>query len=539
MIGASQSNCFHLVPCVVRSAIACVIPPMPCLIPVFADQLSLSLSSLRGADLHTTVILMMEVADETDHVGHHRRKIAFLFAAMRHFAQSLEQAGFTVRYVRLDDPENTGSFDGEIARAVGQLSPDRITVCEPGEWRVEQMVRSWQDRHGLPVDILEDDRFVASRGEFAQWAQGRKQLRMEWFYRDMRRKTGLLVENDKPVGGQWNFDQENRKPASADLFMPKAPSCAPDEITQEVLAMVEDRFPGRFGDLDGFEMAVTRADALEAARIFMAERLPKFGDFQDAMLEGEDLLWHSLLSPALNAGLLDPLELCQMAVEEFASGRAPLNSVEGYVRQIIGWREYVRGIYWLSMPGYAQGNALQAYRQLPHFYWDAKTDMRCVAQVVDQTRRLAYAHHIQRLMVTGNFALLAGIHPHEVHEWYLAVYADAFEWVEMPNTIGMSQYADGGLMASKPYAASGNYINRMSDHCTRCRFRPDRRTGPDACPFNFLYWDFLARNRDRLAGNQRMKMMLKNLDRIDEGEMRQLRIQAAQFLDAVAPKRTD
>ena len=511
---------------------------MTTLIPVFADQLSLSLSSLRDANSQSSIILMMEVASEANFVGHHRRKIAFLFSAMRHFAETLRQAGFAVRYVKLDDPENTGSFDGEISRALDELQIDKIVVCEPGEWRVEQMVRQWQERFSLPVTVTQDDRFICSREEFGNWASGRKQLRMEWFYRDMRRKTSLLMRDEKPVGGQWNFDQENRKPAKPDLFMPSVPSFSPDAITLEVVELVRSRFPERFGSLDGFNMAVTREQALKAARSFMQERLPLFGDYQDAMLEGEDVLWHSLLSPALNAGLLDPLELCEMAVAEHAAGRAPLNSVEGYVRQIIGWREYVRGIYWLQMPDYAQANGLDAHRHLPDFYWNGETKMRCVATVIDQTRRIAHAHHIQRLMVTGNFALLAGIDPHEVHEWYLAVYADAFEWVEMPNTIGMSQYADGGLMASKPYAASGKYINRMSDHCRQCDFDPDKRTGPDACPFTMLYWDFLARNREALSGNQRMAMMMRNLDRIDTGELQQIREQSARLLDEIAPPNT-
>jgi deoxyribodipyrimidine photolyase-related protein len=341
---------------------------------------------------------------------------------------------------------------------------------------------------------------------------------MEHFYREMRRKTGLLMEGGKPAGGAWNFDRENRKPARADLFLPSIAQFPPDEITRDVMGMVARRFPERFGDIEPFGLPVTAADAQTAAADFLDNRLAGFGDFQDAMLSGEDYLYHSVLSPALNAGLLDPLALCRAAEAAWISGKAPLNSVEGFIRQIIGWREYVRGIYWLKMPEYANSNALGAMRDLPDFYWTGITGMNCIAQAVDQTKRLAYAHHIQRLMVTGNFALLAGIDPHQVHEWYLSVYADAFEWVEMPNTIGMSQYADGGFLASKPYAASGAYINRMSDYCSGCSYDAKDRTGDRSCPFNALYWDFLSRNAKLLARNRRLAMPYATLARMSDTE---------------------
>ncbi len=476
------------------------------LLPIFADQLSHGLVSLAGGSKSQSTIVMMEVAAEADAVWHHRKKLVFLFSAMRHFAAELEENGWRVRYVKLDDPQNLGSFDAEIARAVQELKPERIVLTEPGEWRVEQMALGWANAFGVPVDILPDTRFLCSRTEFADWAHGRKELRMDFFYREMRRKSGLLMEGDKPVGGQWNFDHDNRKPASQDLFMPKIPQFAPDEITTEVMAMVEARFPGRFGDIDPFTFPVTAQSAREAAADFIEKRLSGFGDYQDAMLSGEDYLYHSVLSPAINAGLLDPLMLCRAAEAAYTAGKAPLNAVEGFIRQIIGWREYVRGVYWLKMPKYAQMNVLGAKRPLPGLYWDGETRMNCVASVVRQTQRTAYAHHIQRLMVTGNFALLAGIDPHALHEWYLAVYADAFEWVEMPNTMGMSQFADGGILGSKPYAASGAYINKMSDYCSNCAYDPKQRTGKRACPFNALYWDFLERNRTTLAANRRLAM---------------------------------
>ena len=470
---------------------------------------------------------MVEVVEEATYVRHHKKKIAFLFSAMRHFAEELRAAGWTVDYVRLDQPESTGSFRGEVERAVDRLAADRIVVTEPGEWRVLESMQTWAETFARPVDILEDSRYIATREAFQAWASGRKQLRMEYFYREMRRKTGLLMEGDQPAGGKWNYDSENRKPAKADLSMPAPLRTPPDDITKDVLALVSDRFNDHFGDLEPFWFGVTRAQAQAALDYFIDNALANFGDYQDAMLEGEKFLYHSLLSLYLNAGLLDPLEICQRAEQAYRGGLAPLNAAEGFIRQIIGWREYVRGIYWLKMPGYVDLNFFENKRDLPEFYWTAETEMACMKAAISQTKEEAYAHHIQRLMVTGNFALLAGIDPKQVHEWYLAVYADAYEWVELPNTLGMSQFADGGVLGSKPYAASGNYINKMSDHCKHCSYDVKQKTGPQACPFNPLYWDFLHRNRDRLNGNPRMAQMYRTWDRMSDDKK-------ADYLDSAA-----
>ena len=486
----------------------------PILIPILGDQLSFGLSALQDVDKSAARLLMMEVAQETTYVPHHRKKIAFILAAMRHHAAALRRAGWQVDYVELDHPDNTGSFAGEIGRAVARHDPLRIRATEPGEWRVLEILRGLESAHNLPVDILPDSRFLCSAKEFAAWADGRKQLRMEYFYREMRRKTGLLMDGDEPAGGRWNFDAENRKPADTDLFMPRPLDFEPDATTRAVLDLVEARFPGGFGTLTPFRFAVTTEDAEAALDRFIKEALPRFGDYQDAMLTGEKYLYHSVLSPYINAGLLDPLQVCRKAEQAFLDGAVPLNSAEGFIRQIIGWREYVRGIYWLKMPDYAGANHFGASRPLPEFYWSAETKMACLREVVGQTRDEAYAHHIQRLMVTGNFALIAGIDPHQVHEWYLAVYADAFEWVELPNTVGMSQFADGGLLASKPYAASGNYINKMSDHCRNCAYDVKDRVGENACSFNALYWDFLIRNREKLGANPRLAQPYRTWDRM-------------------------
>ncbi len=500
------------------------------LVLVLGDQLTPALSSLAAADPSRDRVLMAELHDEASYVRHHKKKIAFVFSAMRHFAEELRAAGWTVDYVKLEDPANRAGFTGQLAAAIAEHRPRGIVVTEAAEWRVSQMIESWQNLFSIPVAILPDDRFLCSHGAFEAWAAGRKQLRMEYFYRDMRRRTGLLMDGDRPVGGKWNFDSENRKAADGDLFMPRPKACLPDAVTQEVLALVEARFGDHFGDLAPFWFAVTRAEAEAAFAAFVDLALPFFGDYQDAMLEGQPFLYHSVIAQYLNCGLLDPLRVCRRAEAAHRAGKAPLNAVEGFIRQIIGWREYVRGIYWLKMPGYERSNFFGHTRPLPGFYWTAETGMACVKAAVTQTREQAYAHHIQRLMVTGNFAMLAGIDPHELHEWYLSVYADAYEWVELPNTVGMSQFADGGLLASKPYAASGAYIDRMSDYCGSCRYDVKQRTGPRACPFNALFWDFIARDRDKIGQNPRMAQMVRAYDKFTAAEQQRIGASSAEFL---------
>jgi deoxyribodipyrimidine photolyase-related protein len=342
-----------------------------------------------------------------------------------------------------------------------------------------------------------------------------------------------MDEDGAPAGGTWNFDAENRKPLPAKLAAPPAFFVPPDAITRDVLALVAARFPDNFGTLEGFDYAVTARDAERALAHFVEHGLPSFGDYQDAMRQGEDRLFHSVISPYLNAGLLDPRAVCAAVEAAWRAGLAPLNAAEGFIRQILGWREYVRGIYWLKMPDYAHTNRLGAYRPLPALYWGVPTPMNCMAQCVDQTRRLAHAHHIQRLMVTGNFALLIGARPSEVEAWYLAVYIDAYEWVELPNVHGMILYADGGYLGSKPYAASGKYIDRMSDYCRHCRYDVKQTTGERACPFNFLYWNFLMENAPQLRANQRMAIIYAALERMDETKKAAIQSQAAAFLEGL------
>ncbi len=510
------------------------------LIPIFADQLTFDLTPLTANECSNSVILMCEVRNETDIVAHHKAKLVFLFSAMRHFAQNLKYDGWEVRYVKLTDPDNTHSFTEEIRRTFRDIDGlKHIHLTEPSEYRVFKTVQSWQDDFGLPVTISPDHRFIATHDEFTQWAEERKQLRMEYFYRNMRRKTGLLMDGDKPVGGQWNYDSENRKPPKTGLNLPPNMSFPPDVITRDVMDMVKLEFSARFGSLDNFFYGVTRENARQVLRYFIDRSLPEFGDYQDAMMTGEPFLFHSLLSFYLNIGLLTPLEICCAVEQAFYSGHAPLNAAEGYIRQIIGWREYIRGIYWYKMPGYVDENALNAQRDLPDFYWSGETDMHCLSEAIGQTRDYAYAHHIQRLMITGNFALLIGADPKQVHEWYLAVYLDAFEWVELPNTLGMSQFGDGGLLGSKPYASSGAYINRMSNYCKSCRYNVKEKTGPKACPFNSLYWHFINRHDNKFSGNPRMGMAYRNWTKMEPGHKTTLLNQAEEFLSGLVPAKGD
>ena len=501
---------------------------------ILGDQLSTSISSLNDCDKAKDIILMCEVWQEATYVKHHKKKIAFLLSAMRHFAEELKHAGYQVCYRYLDDDSNTGSFRGEVERIIEEYSIDQIVVTEPGEYRVLDDMKTWSKALGVSVEIRADSRFLCSADDFTNWARGRKQLRMEYFYREMRKQYAVLMDGDQPVGGQWNYDADNRKPAKSGLSVPPHYNNEPDDISETVIGLVAERFDEHFGDIMPFYFAVTRQQALQALEHFIAERLPTFGDYQDAMLEGEPWMYHSHLSFYLNCGLLLPLECIAAAEEAYLDGDAPINAVEGFIRQILGWREYIRGLYWLMMPDYAELNFFNATRPLPDFYWSADTKMNCLKQCITETQQHAYAHHIQRLMVLGNFALLTGITPQEVNDWFLIVYADAYEWVELPNVSGMVLFSDGGYLASKPYAAGGSYINKMSDYCQGCQYKVTKKTGSDACPFNYLYWDFLVRNRAQLQTNQRVSMMYRNYDRMKPEIKQAIADDSQQFLASLS-----
>ncbi len=512
------------------------------LILILGDQLNMDSAALDGFDPSCDAVWMAEVARESDKVWSSKPRIAVFLSAMRHFRERLVLRGWNVFYHRLEvsggawlgtEGSETHSHAGTFAAALAEFSArvkvERWILAEPGEWGVREEIIAAAAAAGVPLEIREDRHFLCSHAQFAEHAKGRKQLRMEFFYREMRSRHGVLMEEGKPAGGTWNFDSENRKSFGKDgpplHFPPRR--FPPDAMTQEVIAMVNERFAKHPGDLAAFDWPVSAEEAEQALEDFIAHRLSEFGDWQDAMWTVEPWLFHSRLSAAMNLKLLDPRRVIAAAEAAWKSGRAPLAGVEGFIRQILGWREYVRGIYWLHMPDYADRNALGAGEPLPAFYWTGETDMQCLRDSLGQTLRLGYAHHIQRLMVLGLYALMFGVRPREVHEWFLAVYVDAVEWVELPNTVGMSQHADGGLMASKPYIASGKYIQRMSNYCSGCRYDPAESTGPSACPFTTLYWDFLLRHEATLRLNQRMSMQVRNLARLDDQKREAIRSSAA------------
>lgn len=501
-------------------------PPAGALVIVLGDQLDLQASAFDGFDPAHDSVFMAEVVEESTHVWSTQPRIAMFLAAMRHFAQALQAAGRPLHYVRLDDEGNRGTLAAELQAAITRLRPGRLVMTAPGDWRVYQALREVAAAAGLPLEVRDDRHFYATVREFAAHARGRRSLRLEYWYRELRQRHQVLMAPDgkQPAGGAWNFDAANREAfGSAGPPMDAVRlTFEPNALTQQVLALVRQRFAEHAGQLDSFAWPVNREQAQQALQHFITHRLPHFGRWQDAMWPGEPWLFHSQISAALNLKLLNPREVVAAAEAAWQAGHAPLPAVEGFIRQVLGWREYVRGIYWTRMPGYLQHNALGATHDLPAWYWTGETDMACLRDAITQTLQHGYAHHIQRLMVTGLYALLHGVQPQQVHAWYLAVYVDAVEWVELPNTLGMSQFADGGLMGSKPYVATGRYIERMSSGslCARCRFRPGERTGPQACPFTTLYWDFLGRHQAMLAGNRRMAMQLKNLQRLDDDERR-------------------
>ncbi len=502
------------------------------LVVVLGDQLDVDAAAFDDFDAARDAVWMAEVAEESTHVWSSKPRTVMFLSGMRHFAQALRAAGRPLHYRLLDDPANRGSLQAQLESDIEQLRPVRLVLTAPGDWRVLQAIKAAAQSQGLPLDLREDRHFYCSVREFAAHARGRKSLRMEYFYREMRKRHGVLMSGergDAPEGGQWNFDEDNRE-AFGSTGPGVAPARAifePDALTRDVIALVEARFASHPGRLDSFGWPVTREQALVALQHFITERLPLFGRYQDAMWPGEPWLYHSHLAAALNLKLLNPREVVAAAVAAYHAGAVPLPSVEGFVRQILGWREYVRGIYWTRMPDYAGVNALDANENLPAWYWSGATDMACLRDALEQTLAHGYAHHIQRLMVTGLFALMYAVQPQQVHAWYLAVYVDAVEWVELPNTLGMSQYADGGQLASKPYVATGKYIQRMSPYCKGCRYDPAHKTGEHACPFTTLYWDFLMRHEAKLAANPRMALQVKNVARLKDAEKKAIRERAA------------
>lgn len=509
-----------------------VATPKRHIVLVLGDQLDLDAAGFDGFSPTEDLVLMAEVDEESTHVWSSKQRIALFLSAMRHFAQAVHARGWPLAYWSIDHPENPGRLKAVLAIALARYRPEAVVITAPGDWRVYKDITAVMAEAGCRLDIREDRHFFSSVQAFSAFARGRKQLRLEHWYRQLRVRENILMRDGDPEGGVWNFDAENRGAfgKSGPGEVPPPTRFAPDAVTQEVIALVNQRFkdhPGMVAaSAEGFGWPVTREEALTCLKHFVQERLPLFGQYQDAMWTDAPWLYHAHLSSSLNLKLLSAREVVDAAVQAYRDGSAPLPAVEGFVRQVLGWREYVRGIYWTQMPDYAERNALNAQAPLPGFFWTGQTEMHCLSQAIGQTLTTGYAHHIQRLMVTGLYCLLLGVRPQEVHAWYLSVYVDAVEWVELPNTLGMSQYADGGVMASKPYAASGKYIARMSNYCTGCRFDPSVSVGPKACPFTTLYWDFLDRHEATLAKNPRMVMQIKNLSRLSDDARAAIRAQA-------------
>ncbi|MEE2988548.1 MAG: cryptochrome/photolyase family protein [Verrucomicrobiota bacterium] len=490
------------------------------LILIFGDQLNRDASAFDGFDAANDAVWMAEVDDESKHVWSHKQRIAIFLSGMRHFRDALLREDIRVEYTQLGDGKELDNFSYRLSHDLRALRPEKVIVTQPGEWRVLQALKKVCRGEELPLEVRDDRHFYTTFKDFEEHVKGRKSLRMEFFYRELRKRFDVLMEDNEPTGGEWNYDKENR--GSFGKSGPEGPNTGlgfkPDALTYEVLDLVNDRFADHPGSLESFAWPVTPEEAQKALSDFIHNRLAVFGKYQDAMWTDEPWLYHSLISTSLNLKLLDPRDAVAAAEKAYKDGHAPLAAVEGFIRQILGWREYVRGIYWMHMPEYIDRNAMVAQEPLPGFYWSGDTELECLKQSIGQTLEHGYAHHIQRLMVTGLYALLLGVDPKRLHEWYLAVYVDAVEWVELPNTLGMSQYGDGGLMASKPYIATGNYINKMSNYCKNCPKNPKEKTGENACPFTTLYWDYLIRHQDTLKSNNRMGLQLRNLDRLNQAE---------------------
>jgi deoxyribodipyrimidine photolyase-related protein len=491
---------------------------------ILGDQLSPHVSAFDGLEPSDCTVLMIESLSRARWMPYHKQKLVLVWAAMRHFAEELHNLGYSVDY-------HTAQQDlmSPLAAHIQRHRPARIRLMETAEVgrsaRLAWLVQSLD----VEVEPTPNSMFLSDRAEFGRQAGKKKTLLMETFYRGMRRRTGLLMDGEEPIGGQWNFDRLNRERPPSGHSFPPIPHYEPDKITREVMNFVAQEFAGNFGELADFGMPVTRKDASAFFEDFLDRRLDLFGPYEDAIVVGQRALYHSLVSPLLNIGLLEPLDICRRAEARYQEGSARLNSVEGFVRQIIGWREFIYQVYHLRMPDYVATNFFEADLALPEFYWTGDTDMVCIADAVNSLQRWGINHHIQRLMITGNFALIAGIDPQAVNQWYWLAYADAYEWVVTPNVLGLSLYADGGLIATKPYAASANYINKMSDCCKDCAYDRSTSLGEKACPFNALYWDFLARNREKLQGNPRMNLMLAMLDKRNPRELTAVRRRALQI----------
>lgn len=501
------------------------------LVLVLGDQLDRESAAFDGFDPKCDVVLMVEALEESKHVWSHKARTSLFLSAMRHFAREIEARGWPIEYRALDR-EADASLASGLTAAIKARTPERVVVVEPGDLRVRASLVAACAKAKFEIEVRVDRHFLCTVDEFKAWAGKNKSLRMEFYYREMRKKHRVLMAGEKPIGGEWNYDAENRKSfgKGGPENVPTPPTFAPDAITRGVIALVDSIFEDHPGETEHFNWPVTREDALRALSDFIEKRLGEFGPHQDAMWTTLHFGWHSLLSSSLNLKLLNPREVIAAAEHAYKTRNLDLASVEGFIRQILGWREFMRGVYFIDMPSLKAANHFGHKNDLPAWYWTGETHMNCLKQCVDQTMAHGYAHHIQRLMITGVFGITAEIEPQQLCDWYLAVYVDAIEWVELPNTAGMALFANGGRFTSKPYIASGAYVKRMSNYCDGCRYKPDQRTGPNACPLSTLYWNFLDKHEATFASNPRTSLMVKNLQRMTDEARDAVRIDAKRML---------
>ncbi len=499
---------------------------------ILGDQLNYQHSWFSRVD-DEVIYAMMEILPETEYVTHHIQKVVGFFAAMRQFCERMQQHGHRFFYLHLDDGDNLQSFEKNILKLIDKYKIQRFEYLLPDEYRLDQQLKTLVKKLDIPGAVHDTEHFLTGREEVAEFFKDRKTYLMESFYRRMRRKFNILMEDDQPLNGRWNYDTENRRSLPKNAQVPP-----PFEFQHDVSKIAEMLYRmgvKTIGSLDArqFPWPLNRREALQYVDFFLQQQLVNFGTYQDAMAIEHPYLFHSRLSFALNLKMLHPLEVVQKTVKYWENQRPDIHisQIEGFVRQIIGWREFMRGLYWAEMPEYEKLNYFNHQNNLPKFYWTGQTNMNCLKQTIHQSLTKAYAHHIQRLMVTGNFANLAGVHPDRVDEWYLGIYIDALQWVEITNTRGMSQYADGGKVATKPYVASANYINKMSDYCKECYYDKSKRYGERACPFNSLYWQFYVRHRNLLDDNPRVGMMYRTLDKMEKAEVKKIREQAKKYRD--------
>jgi deoxyribodipyrimidine photolyase-related protein len=491
---------------------------------ILGDQLWSQQAALASCDRNSqdTPVILIESWHYAKQRPYHRQKLVLIWSAMRHFAEELRSDGWSVTYEIAED------FEAPLVAWIKKNKITELRVMTPNDRPFAQAIKNFNLT--CNVIFIPNNHFLWSEDDFRTWAGSQKSLLMENFYREGRKRFNVLMEGNKPIGGQWNFDKQNRQPPKGKLNTPEVLWFGPDKTTQAVIELVQSKDFPAYGNAEPFRWAVTRHDALQVLDFFLKHRLPNFGPYQDAMVTGEETMWHSMLSPYLNIGLLQPLEVIRAVEKAYHSKNLEIGGVEGFIRQVLGWREYMHGVYKYVDVDYSQRNWFNHTQPLPAFYWDAqKTTMNCLHQILTQVQQTGYAHHIQRLMVLNNFALISGISPQEIEAWFHAVFVDAYDWVMQTNVIGMGQFADGGTLASKPYAASANYINKMSDYCRSCVYNHQQRTGEKACPFNFFYWDFLARHRAQLKSQGRMNLIVRQLDRISAEEIKKIRQAAAEW----------